>query len=59
MGAWSFVEAYVEWSSGQGRGLAQRPTYIGRAASASTATGQMARHVAELQAIMDRAFATD
>jgi 2-oxoglutarate dehydrogenase E1 component len=57
MGAWSFVESYVEWSSGQGCGLAQRPTYIGRPASAATATGQMSRHVAELQAIMDRAFA--
>jgi hypothetical protein len=58
MGAWSFVESYVEWSSGQGRGLAQRPSYIGRPASAATATGHISRHIAELQAIMDRAFAT-
>ncbi|MGO6777704.1 2-oxoglutarate dehydrogenase E1 component [Rhizobium leguminosarum] len=57
MGAWSFVEPYVEWSSGQGRGVALRPSYVGRPASASTATGHMSRHAAELQAIMDEAFA--
>jgi 2-oxoglutarate dehydrogenase E1 component len=59
MGAWSFVDSYVEWALGQGRGVVGRPGYIGRPASAATATGHMSRHVTELQAIMDQAFATD
>jgi len=33
-----------------------RPRYVGRPASASTATGLMRTHVAQLQAFLDEAF---
>ena len=35
----------------------QRVSYAGRKASASTATGLMRTHLAELQAFLDEAFA--
>ena len=57
MGAWTFIQPYVEWVMDQmGRG-GQRVTYAGRKASASTATGLMRTHLAELQAFLDEAFA--
>ncbi len=40
-GAWSFVEPLIE------EALGRRPTYAGRAAAASTATGLARRHAAE------------
>jgi 2-oxoglutarate dehydrogenase E1 component len=57
MGAWTFVEPYLEWVLAQVGGKADRPRYVGRAASAATATGLMARHVAQLNAFLDEAFA--
>ena len=51
MGAWSFVEPHIEQAL-SGR----RARYAGRAASASTATGQMSQHVAQLQAFLDEAL---
>ncbi|RDJ08676.1 2-oxoglutarate dehydrogenase E1 component [Rhizobium grahamii] len=57
MGAWSFVEPYLEWAITQARGSAGRAGYAGRPASASTATGQMSRHVAEVGLFMNAAFA--
>ncbi|CDM62619.1 2-oxoglutarate dehydrogenase E1 component [Rhizobium favelukesii] len=57
MGAWSFVEPYVEWALRHARGTLDRPEYVGRPASASTATGQMSRHLAEVGLFMDTAFA--
>jgi 2-oxoglutarate dehydrogenase E1 component len=57
MGGWSFVQPYIDWVLDQmGRGN-QRPRYIGRAASASTATGLMRTHLAQLQAFLEEAFA--
>jgi 2-oxoglutarate dehydrogenase E1 component len=56
MGAWSFVEPYLEWAITQARGSAGRAGYAGRPASASTATGQMSRHVAEVGLFMNAAF---
>jgi 2-oxoglutarate dehydrogenase E1 component len=47
MGAWSYVEPFLEQS------LNLRPTYIGRAVSASTATGSGKRHTAELQGFLN------
>jgi 2-oxoglutarate dehydrogenase E1 component len=58
MGAWFFVESYVEWALTQFDGKAHRPRYAGRPASASTATGTMAKHLAQLRAFLDEAFAT-
>jgi 2-oxoglutarate dehydrogenase E1 component len=56
MGAWSFVEPYIEWVLGQVKGKALRARYAGRPASASTATGLMSKHNQQLQAFLDDAF---
>src|SRR5579871_6715175 len=53
MGAWSFVETYLEWVLGQMGGKSKRPRYAGRPASASTATGLMSKHLAQLKAFLD------
>jgi 2-oxoglutarate dehydrogenase E1 component len=57
MGAWSFVEPYLEWVLGQVSGKVKRPRYVGRPASAATATGLMSKHLAQLQAFLDETFA--
>lgn len=56
MGAWTFVEPYLEQSLIAIDASHKRPAYAGRAASASTATGLMARHQAELQAFVNDAL---
>jgi 2-oxoglutarate dehydrogenase E1 component len=55
-GAWFFVEPYLEWALAQVGGKAKRASYAGRPASASTATGLMSRHLAQLKAFLDDAF---
>jgi 2-oxoglutarate dehydrogenase E1 component len=57
MGAWAFIQPYVEWVLDQTGRAGQRPHYVGRPASASTATGLMRTHLAQLQAFLDEAFA--
>ncbi len=57
MGAWSFVDPYIEWVLGQTGGKSKRARYVGRPASAATATGLMSRHLAQLKAFLDEAFA--
>ncbi|MDJ1157362.1 2-oxoglutarate dehydrogenase E1 component [Chelatococcus sp. SYSU_G07232] len=57
MGAWSFVEPYLEWVLDHAGAKVKRPRYVGRAASAATATGLMSKHLAQLQAFLDEAFA--
>jgi 2-oxoglutarate dehydrogenase E1 component len=57
MGAWSFVEPYLEWVLGQTGGKVSRPIYVGRPASAATATGLMPKHLAQLKAFVDEALA--
>ncbi len=56
MGAWSFVEPYMEWVLAQAGGKAYRASYIGRPMSAATATGLMSKHLAQLKTFMDEAF---
>ncbi len=56
MGAWSFIEANIEWVLDHINAAHRRPRYVGRAASASTATGLMRKHVAELRAFVDEAL---
>jgi 2-oxoglutarate dehydrogenase E1 component len=56
MGSWSFVEPYLEWVLAQVGGKTKRAIYAGRPASASTATGLMSRHLAQLKAFVDDAF---
>ena len=57
MGAWSFVEPYLEWVLGQVGGKSKRPRYAGRPAAAATATGLMSKHLAQLKAFLDECFA--
>ncbi|MBU1176490.1 MAG: 2-oxoglutarate dehydrogenase E1 component, partial [Alphaproteobacteria bacterium] len=56
MGAWAFVQPYLEWVMEQIGRVGGRPGYAGRPASASTATGLMRTHLAQLQAFLDEAF---
>jgi 2-oxoglutarate dehydrogenase E1 component len=56
MGAWFFVEPYLEWVLGQVGGKSKRARYVGRPASASTAAGTMSKHLAQLKAFLDDAF---
>jgi 2-oxoglutarate dehydrogenase E1 component len=57
MGSWTFVEPYLEWVLKTAGSKVERPRYVGRAASAATATGLMSKHMAQLQAYLDEAFA--
>ncbi len=56
MGAWHFIEPYLEWVLNQVNGASRRPRYVGRAASAATATGLMSKHQAQLKAFLDEAL---
>jgi 2-oxoglutarate dehydrogenase E1 component len=56
MGAWSFIESNIEWVLEHINAKFPRPRYVGRAAAASTATGLMSKHVAELRAFVDEAL---
>jgi len=56
MGAWAFVQPYLEWVLEQTGAASTRPRYVGRAASASTATGLMSRHMTQLAAFLDEAL---
>ncbi|MBX3491282.1 2-oxoglutarate dehydrogenase E1 component [Parvibaculum sp.] len=58
MGSWNFVEPYLEWVLDHSGLKATRPRYVGRPASASTAVGQMSKHLAQLQAFLDEALAS-
>ena len=57
MGAWSFIDPYLEWVLGQVGGGQTRPRYVGRPAAAATATGLMSKHLAQMKAFTDEAFA--
>ncbi len=57
MGAWSFVQPGIERVLDFVKAKNPRPRYAGRAASASTATGLMSRHLRELKAFVDEALA--
>jgi len=56
MGAWSFVEPNIEWVLNHIDAKYKRPRYVGRPASAATATGLMSKHIAELNAFVDEAL---
>jgi 2-oxoglutarate dehydrogenase E1 component len=56
MGAWHFIEPYLEWVLNQVGGKSRRPRYAGRAASAATATGLMSKHLAQLKALLEDAL---
>jgi 2-oxoglutarate dehydrogenase E1 component len=56
MGAWHFIEPYLEWVLNQINAANKRPSYAGRAAAAATATGLMTKHLAQLKALLDDAL---
>jgi 2-oxoglutarate dehydrogenase E1 component len=56
MGAYSFLEPYLEWALHQIGAQSERPIYAGRPASAATATGQMSQHLKQLHALLDDAL---
>jgi 2-oxoglutarate dehydrogenase E1 component len=56
MGAWSFLEPYLEWVLAQIGSAQRKPVYAGRAAAASPATGQMSVHLRQLKALLDDAL---
>jgi len=55
-GAWFFVEPNIEWVLGHVGARQTRPHYVGRAASASPATGLASRHKAEQDALVNEAL---
>ncbi len=56
MGPWSFVDPYLEWVLAHIDAKHQRVRYTGRPASASTATGLMSKHLAQLNAFLEDAL---
>src|SRR6202012_2988279 len=56
MGAWHFIEPYLEWVLNQIHAANKRPRYAGRSASSATATGLMSKHLAQLKALLDEAL---
>ncbi|NSX55055.1 2-oxoglutarate dehydrogenase E1 component [Parasulfitobacter algicola] len=55
-GAWSFIEPNIEWVLGRINAKHGRPAYVGRAASASPATGLASQHKAQQKALVDDAL---
>jgi 2-oxoglutarate dehydrogenase E1 component len=56
MGAYHFLEPYLEWVLDQLGAKGRKPVYAGRPAAASTAVGQMSKHLAQLKAFVDEAL---
>jgi len=56
MGAFSFMEPYLEWALRQVDAENGRPIYAGRPASAATASGVMSQHLKQLHALLDNAL---
>jgi 2-oxoglutarate dehydrogenase E1 component len=56
MGAWSFIDPYLEWVLAHIDAKHQRVRYTGRPASASPATGMMSKHLQQLQSLLDDAL---
>jgi 2-oxoglutarate dehydrogenase E1 component len=56
MGAFSFIEPYLEWALHQIGAKEQRPSYAGRPGAAATASGVMSQHLKQLHALLDEAL---
>ncbi|MDW6022075.1 2-oxoglutarate dehydrogenase E1 component [Mesorhizobium sp. BAC0120] len=56
MGAWSFIDPYLEWVLAHIDAKHQRVRYTGRPASASPATGLMSKHLEQLSALLEDAL---
>ena len=55
-GAWSFIEPNLEWILKKIESKALRPSYAGRTASASPATGLAAQHKSQQEKLIDEAL---
>jgi len=56
MGAWSFVQPNIERSLEYIQAKHTRARYVGRAASAATATGLLSKHLKEMKQFLDEAL---
>ena len=56
MGAWTFIDPYLEWVLSHIGAEHRRVRYAGRPAAASPATGQMSKHKAQLEAFLEEAL---
>ncbi|MFO0991391.1 MAG: 2-oxoglutarate dehydrogenase E1 component [Hyphomicrobiales bacterium] len=56
MGAWSFVQPNIERALDYLQAKHPRPRYVGRAASAATATGLLSKHLKEMKQFLDEAL---
>jgi 2-oxoglutarate dehydrogenase E1 component len=57
MGAWFFIEPYLQWVLAQTGAEKSVIRYVGRSAAASPAAGQMSKHLAQLKSLLDDALA--
>jgi 2-oxoglutarate dehydrogenase E1 component len=55
-GAWTFIEPNIEWVLGRIKATHARPRYVGRATSASPATGLASQHKAQQEALVNEAL---
>jgi len=55
-GAWSFIEPNIEWVLNRINANHKRPIYVGRATSASPATGLASQHKAQQSALVNDAL---
>ncbi|KXF89421.1 2-oxoglutarate dehydrogenase E1 component [Phaeobacter inhibens] len=58
-GAWSFIEPNIEWVLTRIGAKHSRPTYVGRATSASPATGLASEHKAQQAALVNEALSIE
>jgi 2-oxoglutarate dehydrogenase E1 component len=56
MGAWFFIDPFMDWILNQIQAKHRRPRYAGRPASAATAVGVMSKHLAQLKQFLDEAL---
>lgn len=56
MGAWSFIDPFLEWVLAHIDAKYQRVRYTGRPAAASPATGLMSKHLSQLAAFLEDAL---
>src|SRR3974390_1540306 len=56
MGAWFFVDVFLAWVLNQIGAKHKHARYAGRPASASTAVGQMSKHLAQLKQLLEDAL---
>ena len=56
MGTWFFVDVFLQWMLNQIAAKYRTMRYAGRPAAASTAVGQMSKHLAQLKQFLEEAF---